>query len=113
MPVFLKRRDDLVVHHRAMLDRIRPGAKRELDAVGAMGVDRDLAAIGMGGVDQRPRFILKHAGRQPGAAVDAAGGGEFDDVGAAVDLAADHAAASFDTVAEVFGLRAAARPARR
>ena len=96
-----------------MLDRIGAGAQRELDAVGAMGVDRDLAAIGMGGLDQRLGLVLEHAGREAGAAVDPAGGGELDDVGAAVDLAADDAAAAFDAVAEVFRVAADARPDRR
>ena len=50
-----------IVHHRAMLDRVRTGAECELDAVGAVGVDRDLAAIGVGGVDQRTRFVVQHS----------------------------------------------------
>ena len=82
-----------------------PGAKRELDAVGAVGVDRDLPAIGMRGLDQRLRLVLEHPRREAGAAVDAAGRRELDDVGAAVDLPAHDAAAGLDAVAEILRAR--------
>ena len=88
-----------------MLDRVRAGPKRQLDAVGAMGVNRNLAPIGMGGLDQRHGLVIEQADGKAGAAVDAASGGELDDVRAAVDLTADGTAAAFDAVTEVFGTR--------
>ena len=71
-----------------MLDRIGAGGERGVDAVGAVGVDRDLLAVEMGGVDQRLDLVVENLAAEAGAdaAVDAAGGGDLDDVDAAADL---------------------------
>ena len=101
----LEETQDLVVHHRAVLDRVRAGPKRQLDAIGAVSMDGDLAAIGMRRFDERLGFVVEHARREPRAAVHSAGGGEFDDVRAAVDLPAHDAATALDAVAKVLGAR--------
>ena len=78
-----------------------PSAQRQVDAVGAMGVDRDPLAVEMRGLDHRPRLVLEHlrAEAEADAAVDAAGGGDLDDVDAARDLAPHRAAAIVGAVA--------------
>jgi hypothetical protein len=68
-----------------------------------MRMDRDLFAEHVRGIDDRLGLVVEHLLAEPGtdAAVDAAGRGEFDHVGAAPDLKPDGAAAIVGTVAGV------------
>src|SRR3546814_17900354 len=86
-----------------MFDRVGAGVDREADAIGAVRVHRDFLAEHMRGFDDRPRLVVEHllAEARADAAVDPAGRGEFDHVGAAPDLEPHRAAAVVGAVAGV------------
>ena len=79
----------------AVLDGIDAGAQRGVDAAGAVRVRGDLAAHGVGGLDDGAHFLVAELLLDAGGGVGehAAGGGDLDDVGAGLDLAAHGAAA--------------------
>src|SRR3546814_2835603 len=86
-----------------MFDRVGAGIDREADAIGAVRVHRDLLAEHMRGLDDRPCLVIEHllAEARTDPAVDPAGRGEFDHVGAAPDLEPHRAAAIVGAVASV------------
>ncbi len=99
----LEEADAFVVEERSVLDRIGPGAKRDCDAIGTVGVNRYLFAVKVRRFHNGLCFIVEHLLAQPGAdtAVDAASGSNLDDVGASADLPPYRLAAFVGPVADI------------
>ena len=92
----------LVVRPHAVLDRIEAGADARVDAGLRVGVRGDLAPEGVGGIRDRFQLLVREllAGAGVRLIERAAGGHDLDDVGAATDRLAHHAAAVVRAVAD-------------
>ena len=66
MPALGHQRDGLVVHQRAVLDRVDAAADRALDALGAVRVGGDVGAVQRGLLDGGADLVLGELGRRRG-----------------------------------------------
>ncbi len=101
--VLLHEGGPLFVEHGAVLDGVDAGADSGLDADGSLGVGHDLFAGAVGDFDGLGHLLFtEFEDVVVGDGVhDAAGGHEFDPVGAVLDVAADDACDVIDGVGDV------------